>query len=59
MTDVLLLLPCLLGAHLCVADQRTEMHTFSRHGHFGNCNCLINNQAVCTSEHFLLRKLKV
>lgn len=35
-TDVLLLCPCLLSAHLCVAYQRTEMHNLSRDSHLGN-----------------------
>lgn len=35
-TDVLLLCPCLLNAHLCAADWRTEMHNFSRDSHLGN-----------------------
>lgn len=34
--DVLLLCPCLLSAHLCVADLRNEMHNFSRDSHLGN-----------------------
>jgi len=43
MMDVLLLLPCPLCTHLCVADQRIEMHIFSGDRHFDNCNHFIFN----------------
>lgn len=47
------------GAHLCVAARRTEMHTFSRDDHFGNCNFYLYLGSLYFRASFWLRKLKV